>query len=52
MKFNLLIDFIDSKKAQGPDIMGRTEVTVFLVAMAILPFLQNMHKNLNIDPGH
>jgi len=37
-----VIDFIDSQEAQGPDIMGRTEVTVFLVAMAILPFLQNM----------
>ena len=30
--------------------MGQTEVNVFLVAMAILPFLQNML--LNIDAGH
>ena len=30
--------------------MGRTEVNVFLDAMAILPFLQNML--LNIGPGH
>ena len=30
--------------------MGRTEVYVFLVAMAILPFLQNML--LNIGTGH
>ena len=39
-----------SQKAQGLDIMGRTEVTVFLLALAILPFLQNML--LNIGPGH
>ena len=28
--------------APGPDIKGQTKVNVFLVAMAILPFLQNM----------
>ena len=28
--------------APGPDIMGQTKVNVFLVAMAIVPFLQNM----------
>ena len=39
-----------SQKAQGLDIMGRTEVTVFPLALAILPFLQNML--LNIGPGH
>ena len=41
---------LDSQNAQGPYIMGRTEVNVFLVAMAILPFLQNML--LNIGTGH
>ena len=40
---------MDSQKAHGLDIMGQTEVTVFLVAMAILPFLQNML--LNTGPG-
>ena len=30
--------------------MGRTEVNMFLVAMAILPFLQNML--LHIGTGH
>ena len=38
----IFTEIIDSQNAQGPDIMRRTEVNVFLVAMAILPFLQNM----------
>ena len=38
-----------SQKAQGLDIMGRTEVTVFLLALAILPFLQNMLLNKALD---
>ena len=50
MKFTNRLNYIDSHNGQGPDIMGRTEVNVFLVAMAILPFLQNML--LNIGTGH
>ena len=41
---------LDSQNAQGPDFVGRTKVSVFLVAMAILPILQNMLRN--IGTGH
>ena len=41
---------MDSQNAQGLDIMGRTEVNVFPLAIAILPFLHNMRQN--IGTGH